>query len=226
MNRGSTQSFLEIQDIREGTLILKDRTIRGVMMVSSQNFALKSAEEQDAIIFQFQNLLNSLDFSVQIVSQSRRLNITGYLDGLDSLATQQANKLLKEQTIAYREFIDEMVKDGAILTKNFYVVTPFSLVDALPTADQKGLLKRRPKLVGKLSDEEFERMRGQLWQRMEFVALGLRRTGLKIIPLNSEELIELLWSWYHPANAEVGYYPQVLPEMLEKDSQTGQLPRA
>ena len=97
---------------------------------------------------------------------------------------------------------------------------PFSLIEALPDEGQKGMLKRRPKIAGKLTDEEFKRMREQLWQRMEFVALGLRRTGLKVIPLNSEELIELLWSWYHPMGAEVGYYPQVLPEMLERDSQT------
>ena len=224
MKRNSTQSFLEVEDIREGTLVLKDRSIRGVMMVSSQNFALKSAEEQDAILFQFQNFLNSLDFSIQIVSQSRRLNITGYLDGLKQLEEAQTNKLLQQQTTSYRQFIDELVKGGAILTKNFYTVVPFSLIEALPTEDQKGILKRRPKIAGKLTNEEFERMRDQLWQRMEFVALGLRRTGLKIIPLNSEELIELLWSWYHPMSAEVGYYPQVLPEMLKRGPQTKTLP--
>ena len=220
MKRNSTQSFLEVQDIREGSLVLKDRSIRGVMMVSSQNFALKSEEEQDAILFQFQNFLNSLDFSLQIVSQSRRLNITGYLDGLKQLEEAQTNELLKQQTASYREFIKELVQGGAILTKNFYTVAPFSLIEALPDEGQKGMLKRRPKIAGKLTDEEFKRMRDQLWQRMEFVALGLRRVGLKIIPLNSEELIELLWSWYHPVGAEVGYYPQVLPEMLERDSQT------
>ncbi|MCH8986791.1 hypothetical protein IIA94_01335 [Patescibacteria group bacterium] len=112
MKRNSTQSFLEVQDVREGTLVLKDRSIRGVMMVSSQNFALKSVEEQDAIIFQFQNFLNSLDFSLQIVSQSRRLNITGYLDGLKQLEEAQTNELLKQQTTSYRQFIDELVKGG------------------------------------------------------------------------------------------------------------------
>jgi len=220
MNRNSTQSFLQVQDIREGSLVLKDRSIRGVMMVSSQNFALKSGEEQDAILFQFQNFLNSLDFSLQIVSQSRRLNITGYLDGLKQLEDAQTNELLKQQTTSYRHFIKELVQGGAILTKNFYTVVPFSLIEALPDEGQKGILKRRPKIAGKLTNEEFKRMRDQLWQRMEFVALGLRRTGLKVIPLNSEELIELLWSWYHPMGAEVGYYPQVLPEMLERDTQT------
>ena len=74
---------------------------------------------------------------------------------------------------------------------------------------------RKPKFGGKLLEEEFQRMKNQLWQRMEFVALGLRRSGLQVMPLSSEELIELLWSWHHPAEAEVGYYPEIPPEVLK-----------
>jgi len=212
----STQRFLEISEVREGTLILRDHSIRGVMMVSSMNFALKNDEEQQAVISQFQRFLNSLDFSLQIVNQSRRLNITGYFDLLKDLENKQQNTLLRKQTANYREFVEKLVKGGTIMAKNFYVVVPFSLIEALPGEKQKGLLKRRPKIRGKLTDEEFARMKTQLWQRMEFVALGLKRTGLNVVPLNSEELIELFWSWYHPAAAEVGYYPQVLPELLKK----------
>lgn len=212
----STQKFLEVQEIREGVLILKDHSIRGVLMVSSMNFALKNDEEQQAIIAQFQSFLNSLDFSLQIVNQSRKLNITGYFDLLKDLEAKQQNELLKRQTANYREFVEELVKGGTIMAKNFYVVVPFALIEAVSDAKQKGLLKRRPKILGKLTDEEFSRMKAQIWQRMEFVALGLKRTGLNVVPLNSEELIELLWSWYHPAAAEVGYYPQVLPELLKK----------
>lgn len=211
----STQKFLEVQEIREGVLILKDHSIRGVLMVSSMNFALKNDEEQQAIIAQFQRFLNSLDFSLQIVNQSRKLNITGYFDLLKDLEAKQQNELLKRQTANYREFVEELVKGGTIMAKNFYVVVPFALIEAVSDAKQKGLLKRRPKILGKLTDEEFSRMKAQIWQRMEFVALGLKRTGLNVVPLNSEELIELLWSWYHPAAAEVGYYPQVLPELLK-----------
>lgn len=211
----STQKFLEVEEIREGVLILKDHSIRGVLMVSSMNFALKNDEEQQAIIAQFQSFLNSLDFSLQIVNQSRKLNITGYFDLLKDLEAKQQNELLKRQTANYREFVEELVKGGTIMAKNFYVVVPFALIEAVSDAKQKGLLKRRPKILGKLTDEEFSRMKAQIWQRMEFVALGLKRTGLNVVPLNSEELIELLWSWYHPAAAEVGYYPQVLPELLK-----------
>lgn len=212
----STQKFLEVKEVREGLLILQDHSIRGVLMVSSMNFALKNDDEQQAIIAQFQRFLNSLDFSLQIVNQSRRLNITGYFDMLKDLETKQQNELLRRQTANYREFIEKLVKGSSIMAKNFYAVVPFTLVEAVPGAKQKGLLKRRPKILGKLTDEEFSRMKAQIWQRMEFVALGLKRTGLSVVPLNSEELIELLWSWYHPAAAEVGYYPQILPELLDK----------
>jgi len=212
----STQKFLVVEEIREGTLILKDHSIRGVLMVSSMNFALKNDEEQQAIIAQFQRFLNSLDFSLQIVNQSRKLNITGYFDLLKDLEAKQENELLRRQTADYREFVEKLVKGGTIMSKNFYAVVPFTLMEAVPGTNQKGLLKRGPKIRGKLTDDEFARMRAQLWQRMEFVALGLKRTGLNVVPLSSEELIELLWSWYHPAAAEVGYYPQVLPELLRK----------
>ena len=213
----STQEFLEFEEIREGTIVLKDRAIRGVLLVSSTNFALKSEEEQDAAIFQFQSFLNSLDFSLQVVIQSRRLNITGYLDNLKALEEQQTNELLRHQTTEYRKFVESMVAGGSILTKNFFVVVPFTLLEALPGGEtRQNILKTRPKFVGKLSDEEFDRMKTQLWQRLEFVALGLRRMGLHVAPLSSEELVELLWTWYHPEEAEVGYYPEVPPEVLKQ----------
>ena len=216
----STQKFLDIQEVKEGTLVLPDRSIRGLVLVSSMNFALKSDDEQEAIIYQFQNFLNSLDFSLQIVIQSRHLNITGYLERLKSLAEKQTNELLKKQTEGYHAFVETMIKGGSILSKNFFVVVPFTLIEALPEADlKKGSSGGRIKVTGKLSDREFERMKIQLWQRMEFVALGLRRVGLHVAPLNTGEIIELLWSWYHPEEAEVGYYPQVPPELLTQTTQ-------
>ena len=89
----TTQGFLEIDQIRNGVIILKNKTLRGVLLVSSTNFALKSIEEQDSIIYQFQNFLNSLDFSCQMLCQSRRLNITGYVEKLKELEEKQTNKL-------------------------------------------------------------------------------------------------------------------------------------
>ena len=203
----STQQFLGFEEIKEGVLVLKGRQVRGVLMVSSQNFALKSEEEQQAIIFQFQSFLNSLDFPLQISIQSRRLNITGYLDFLKELEANQQNELLKKQTEDYRLFVERLITGGSIMAKNFFVVVPFSFFEVVDGG--------KPKFTGSLSEEEFQRMKNQLWQRMEYVALGLRRAGLQVVPLNTEELVELLWSWHHPQESEVGYYPEIPPEILK-----------
>ena len=212
MTNASTQNFLEIDEIKEGILVLKTGQIRSILMVSSANFALKSAEEQQATIFQFQNFLNSLDFSLQIVIQSRRLNITGYLDALKTFEQNQHNELLKAQTADYRAFVEKLISGSSIMAKNFFVVVPFSLGEVVGGIQKD---KQQKKKTGTLSENQFQRMKNQLWQRMEFVALGLRRTGLQVVPLNSEELIELFWSWHHPQEAEVGYYPEIPPEVLK-----------
>ena len=215
MPNASTQQFLELEEIKEGVLVLKDHTVRGIMLVNSQNFALKSEEEQEATIYQFQSFLNSLDFSLQITIESRRLNITGYIEYIKNLEATQKSELLKKQTESYRQFIEQLIGaqgKGVIMAKNFFVAVPFSWLETIPEA---GTGFRKPKISSKLSDQEFQRMKNQLWQRMEFVALGLRRAGLQVVPLNSEELIELFWSWHHPAEAEVGYYPEIPPEVLK-----------
>jgi len=206
MAKLTTQQFLEIDQIKEGVVVLKDKTLRGILMVSSMNFALKSGEEQTATVHQFQSFLNSLDFSCQILVQSRRLNITGYLDKLQELERKQKNDLIELQTKAYREFIEGIIKEGTIMTKNFFVVIPFYP----PVKIKKGKTKAKPK---DLIEEEFQNHKFQLWQRIEFVALGLRRCGLQAVPLLTTELIELFWNWHHPKEAEFGYYPEIPPEL-------------
>ena len=210
-----TQQFLQFSEIRNGTIVLKNKTFRGILMVSSLNFALKSEEEQTAIIYQFQAFLNSLDFSCQIIIQSRRTNITGYFDKLRELEKQQENELLKIQTAEYRKFIQSLVEEETIMRKAFFVVIPYSLGEVKDT--KSGLIKGffRKSDIPALSEENFKRCRSQLWQRMEFVAIGLRRCGLSAVPLTTPELIELFWSWYHPKEAEVGYYPEILPELIK-----------
>lgn len=219
MAENATQQFLEVQDIREGVLLLKNNAIRGVLMVSSINFALKSDEEQTAIIYAFQSFLNSLDFSCQIIIQSRNINITPYLDSLKDLEDRQTNDLLRKQTASYREFIKNMVVGDTVMTKNFYVVVPYTLMEILGL---KGAAKQFNPFQGKgatqaqpLTDAEFQRCKAQLWQRMEYLAMGLKRCGLEAIPLTTPELIELFWSIHHPDQAEVGYYPEILPELLK-----------
>jgi len=204
MAKTPTQQFLEIEKIKEGVIILKDKSLRGVLMTSSINFALKSEDEQTAIIYQFQDFLNSLDFSIQIVIQSRKLNITGYLDKLKKLEEGQKDELLKIQTSEYRAFIQKIISGGTIMSKNFFVIVPFTAI-TIPGVREKG----------SAAEEQFRRNKAQLWQRMEFIAMGLRRCGLQTASLTTVELIELFWALYHPEQAETGYYPEI-PEELNQ----------
>jgi type IV secretory pathway VirB4 component len=203
MPKASTQSFLEIEKIEKGIVYLKDKSMHGVLMVSSLNFALKSIEEQEAIIVQFQSFLNSLDFPIQIVVQSRRLNLTGYLERLESMEKAQSNELLKKLTAEYRKFIENLVESGQIFTKNFFIVVPFYPFE-IPGVKKGTELKK----------EKLERAKIQLYQRIEFIALGLRRCGLEVALLGTPELAELYWSWHHPEEAEKGYFPEIPPEFL------------
>src|SRR4030042_75367 len=143
MSKLTTQQFLEIKQIREGVVILKNKAMRGILMVSSLNFALKSEDEQNAILYQFQSFLNALDFSCQVVIQSRRLNITGYLEKLKELEENQKKELLKMQTREYREFIRQLVEERLILTKNFFIIVPYTLSEAVGLdSSEKGVLKQ------------------------------------------------------------------------------------
>jgi len=217
----ATQQFLEVQDIREGVMLLKNNSIRGVLMVSSINFALKSEEEQTAIIYAFQSFLNSLDFSCQIVIQSRNINITPYLDSLKDLEEKQTNELLRKQTASYREFIKNMVVGDVVMTKNFYVVIPYTLMEVFGVGSAAGkqltsiITGKSNESAQEMTDDQFQRCKTQLWQRMEYLAMGLRRCGLEAVPLTTPELIELFWAIHHPDQAEVGYYPEILPELLK-----------
>lgn len=197
---GALQEILEVEDIKEGVVILKDKSLRGILAVSSMNFALKSEEEQTAIIYQFQNFLNSLDFPLQILVQSRRINLTGYIEELKALEEKQPNELLRMQTADYRKFIESLVQKGTIMTKNFYVIVPFYFLAA--------------KTKKKMTSREFEEAKIRLFERMEYVTSGLKRCGLQCAPLGTQELIDLFWSHYHPEEAEVGYHPAIPPELI------------
>lgn len=212
-----SQQFLEIEDIKEGVIILKNKGLRGVLLVSSINFDLKSEDEQKALIYQFQGFLNSLDFSCQIVVLSRRLNITGYFDKLKELEKTQENEFLKIQINEYRKFIEGIIGGGMIMSKEFLVVVPFSMGETIEMdVKKKNIFKQLFKsTIPILTEETFQRCREQLWQRMEFIAICLKRCGLMAVPLTTPELIELFWSLHHQQEAEFGYYPQILPELLK-----------
>ena len=206
----STQDFLEFDQLKEGVVILKNKGLRMILMVSSLNFALKSGDEQNAILYQFQSFLNSLDFPAQILVQSRRLNMTGYLDKLTIIEEKETNELMKIQVGEYRKFIEQIVGSGSIMQKTFYVIVPFSVSEMFFIEEGKKLPK-----IPQLTEDTFQRAKNQLLQRVEFVILGLRSSGLETVPLTNLEIAELFWSLHHPIEAERGYYPEIPSELIE-----------
>ncbi|MBP6974881.1 MAG: hypothetical protein KBB54_02960 [Candidatus Pacebacteria bacterium] len=201
-NAKPTQSFVPIKEIRDGIIVLKDGSLRSILLASSLNFALKSSEEQQSIIFQFQNFLNSINFSIQIYTQSRRLDIRPYIALLEERLKEQVGDLMKMQTREYIEFIKSFTESTSIMTKSFFIVVSYS-APALggTTAIKKsffgggGTKKEQEKTT-------FEESRSQLQQRVEVVEQGLVRCGIRIASLGTEELIELFYKTFNPGDIE------------------------
>lgn len=196
----STIKYVDIETIENGVVLLKNGSLRAVLLVSSINFDLKSSDEQIAIVGAYQNFLNSLDFPVQILISSRKLNIRSYLDSLKDNEKKQRNDLLKIQTSEYRNFIKHLTEVTNIMNKSFYIVVPFSPIES----EQGGILNRLSALINpsqavKEKRELFETYKNQLWQRVDHIAAALSSTGLHFTTLNTDELIELFYNAYNPS---------------------------
>ncbi len=198
----STQAHLPIAEIKDGVIVLKDGTIRAVLMISSINFALKSEDEQNAVISAYVGFLNSIDFPLQVVVQSRRLQIKPYLEMLMKAEREQANELLRTQTADYRAFVEELVDIGQIMTKRFYVIVPYD-----PLSNKKKSFWARfkevlkPALTVRLKDERFEQRKRDLMLRVRQVTSGLQSIGLQVVPLDTQAVIELYYTTYNPSTA-------------------------
>lgn len=200
----ASQEFVPIKEVRDGILILKDGSYRAIVLASSLNFALKSHDEQASIVYQFQNFLNSLNFSVQICVQSRRLDITPYLKLLDAREKEQTSDLMKIQVRQYKEFIQTLTESSNIMTKSFFVVIPYNAT--IVTTEKNplgGIFASKDKGAQKIQDEAaFEEHRGQLEQRVAVVEEGLTRCGIRIVELGTEELIELFYKSFNPGELD------------------------
>ncbi len=197
----TTQDFVPIKEIRQGVAVLKDGSLRSVVMVSSINFGLKSNDEKTAIITEFQNFLNSLDFSLQIFIQSRQIDIRPYLNVLEQRKLDQTNELLKVQIKEYIEFIRFFTDTHNVMSKNFFVVIPYTpaILNVNKSGWLAGLLGRnKNKLAGEIANSNFEENVAQLNQRLNVVRNGLARVGLRTEPLETEELIELYFKIFNP----------------------------
>lgn len=193
--RNSTQSYLDVDHFREGVVILKDGSMRAVLSTSAVNFELKAEIERDSIIYGYQNFLNSLDFNIQIIVQSRRLDLDNYLTDLKSKIATAPNELLKLQITDYVSFIESVIAQANIMQKRFYIVIPhfpsgFKKVGALGklfSASQAGI-----------AVTDFAMEKRLLSQKVETVTSGLQGVGMLAMQLNTQELIELYYGVYNP----------------------------
>lgn len=192
----ATQDFVPVRDIKDGVVILKSGQLCKILLASSVNFALKSLDEQKAILFQFQNFLNTLDFSLQIYVQSRRLNIEPYVATLVDRQSIQDNDLMRIQLREYIEFIHTFTTEVDVMTKNFFIVIPYTA----PSINfKKGFTNILTK--GNASKENtIEEEHIQLEQRQTIVEQGLNRIGVRTIALDNDELVELFYHLYNPSD--------------------------
>lgn len=198
-NSQSTQDFVPVQQVRDGIVVLKDGTLRAVLLASSINFALKSEDEQTAFIVQFQNFLNSLDFSCQIFVQSRMLDIRPYIATLEVQYKTQLDDLMRVQIREYIEFIKSFTEAANIMTKNFFVVVPYSPTVSVQKGGIGKLLPFGKKETNTAEENRtFEEHMSQLEQRIGIVQQGLVRTGVRTVQLGTEEAIELLYKMFNP----------------------------
>jgi type IV secretory pathway VirB4 component len=203
LNAKTTQEFVPIKEIRQGIVLLKDNSMRAIVMASSLNFALKSAEEQQSIVFQFQNFLNSLDFSTQIFIQSRRLDIRPYIALLENRLREQTGDLIKIQTREYMEFIRNFTENSNIMTKSFFIVVPYN-PSVVGKGDIAGIFGKKKTASENAENKlaQFEEHRSQLEQRISVVTQGLARCGIRTVELGTEEIVELFYKMFNPGDTE------------------------
>ncbi len=202
-NAKTTQEFVPIKEIRQGIVILKDNSLRSVVIASSLNFALKSADEQQSILYQFQNFLNSLDFSVQIFIQSRKLDIRPYIALLEGRVKEQVSDLMKIQTREYIEFIKKFTENSNIMSKTFFVVVPYTPA-TIGASSVTGIFGKKKTKEENAEDKlvQFEEQRSQLEQRVSVVTQGLARCGIRTVELGTEEIVELFYKIFNPGDTE------------------------
>jgi hypothetical protein len=198
-----SQDFIPIKEIRDEVVILKDGSMRMVLIASSINFALKSPDEQMAIIIQYQNFLNSLDFDIQIFVQSRKLDIRPYIMTLEARLKEENNDLIKTQIREYVEFIKSFTESANIMTKSFFIVIPYTP----PVFNKKdGVLtsifnRNRKKALEEIAND-FNESKSQLEQRSSVVEEGLSRIGVRVVTLGTEELVELYFKIFNPGEVD------------------------
>jgi type IV secretory pathway VirB4 component len=214
MANQSTKNLVEIADIKDSIVLLKNGTLRAIIEAGAVNFELRSEEEQMGILQNFQRFLNSIDFPLQMIVNSRQLNMDEYLKSVDAIVENTKNELLKIQAIEYRKFVKELLELSNIMTKHFYVVLPFYVFE---TPTKTGVLDAvkgifgGSKTVVQIQPEQLETYRTQLMQRADLVLDGLLGVGLKARLMEGQEINSLYYGLYNPGEKVVVAPPDKLP---------------
>jgi len=201
-NAPRAQGFVKVKEIKNGTVILQDNSLKAVCICSSMNFDLLSTTEQEAVINRFQEFLNSLDFSIQIIVASRHFEIDTYLNQIREMEKKQTNELLRVQTSEYINFVESFVEFANIMTKAFYVVITFRIMESREEelnfiGKMKNLISSRKQKTEVFKMDNFEQYKSQLEQRVNLVVGGLQGLGIKAVPLNDEQLTQLYYEFYN-----------------------------
>ncbi len=207
-NFANAQDLVAVDQIKEGVVLSKNGSLHQIVMVGGINFSLKSDQEQGLIVAAYQNFLNSLNFPLQIIVHSRKINIERYLSGLEERKNQEVSGLLQDQISEYQSFIRQFVSENAIMAKTFLVVVSFYPVSVpVPTGKIFGFLPFGKKPQDKTGEDEeknamLKENLTQLSQRANQVTDGLRAIGLETLVLNDEQLTELFYNFYNPETVE------------------------
>ncbi len=220
---GATQDIIKFAEIREGSIILRDGNLRAVLLCSSINFDLKSEQEQNAIIFQYQNFLNSLDFPIQILMQSKKLDLSNYLTSLEKTSAEQTNELLKYQTDDYINFVKKLIDIANIMDKRFYVVIPY----LIPTKVNPTQIRQseHPTVI---TYDEFKKYQTELEQRVRVIQSGLGSIGVRTARLNTQQLIELFYNVYNPEESskqKIAHAEELQSEIIRSEADKPEEPK-
>ena len=196
MSNTTTQSFVPIKEIQSGIIVRDDGVLCGVIMVTAINFELKSETERNAILYQFQSLLNSLEVSIQIIIQSRKLNVRGYLSFLKEIYEKQKNELMRLQTQEYIKFIKHFTEVNDIMTKQFYVIVTYSPINV--SGGGFSFFKKS----ASAKEKKFEENKSQLLQRISFIQNNIRSLGVNCVLLKTEEVTELIYQTFNPGDTQ------------------------
>jgi len=212
-----TQRYLDIAEIRENVVVLKDGTLRSVIMVSSINFALKSEDEQNAIVQAYMAFLNGIDFPLQILIQSRSMDIDSYLNSIRQERKKIENDALQMQIDDYLSFIQELVTLGEIMQKRFYVVVPYDpATNKSKTFWQRLSVAISPIIRHKLNEKQFQDRRDEISRRTDMVIGQLNSMSIEGVALDTQGLIELYYTVYNPDIFDSQKMPDISKMQVEE----------